>query len=232
MRKREFTNRMSLQGAYLYAMWQSQQNKIVGRDPHVGFSILLRMTIRMISRDPHVSPLDFLRMTILKIGRSLEFFALQKIGVTLLAVILGHILFLQVILGQQRVTRVSRIIKWILGSSPRMTGERKCPMMTMLMGILISSMSMTGTANAECVPYPDCASIGYAETSCETQAVKCPFDGTKLYCLPCDSKYQHSCNGVGETGEGAGCKGKYETCGCQSGYNYFCGINFCKLNYC
>ena len=115
---------------------------------------------------------------------------------------------------------------------PRMTGERKCPMMTMLMGILISSMSMTGTVRAECVPYPDCASIGYTETSCETQAVKCPFDGTKLYCLPCDSKYQHSCNGVGETGEGAGCKGMYEACGCKSGYNYFCGINFCKLNYC
>ena len=87
MRKREFTNRMSLRGAYLYATWQSQQNKIIGRDPHVspmdflritsrmisrdphvGFSILLRITIRMISRDPHVSPSDFLRMTILKIG--------------------------------------------------------------------------------------------------------------------------------------------------------------------
>ena len=44
MREREFNNRMSLRGAYLYATCQSQQNKIVGRDPHVGFSILLRMT--------------------------------------------------------------------------------------------------------------------------------------------------------------------------------------------
>ena len=43
-------------------------DKIISRDPHVGFSILLRMTIRIIGRDPHVSPLDFLRMTVLKIG--------------------------------------------------------------------------------------------------------------------------------------------------------------------
>ena len=66
MGKREFTNRLSLRGAYLYATWQSRQNKIVGRDPYVGFLILLRMTIRMISRDPYVSPSDFLRMTNLK----------------------------------------------------------------------------------------------------------------------------------------------------------------------
>ena len=81
MRKREFDNVLSLRGAdniktviapsgyarsklslrveQESSTWQTQQNKIIGRDPHVGFSILLRMTI-------------------LKIGRSLEFFALQK----------------------------------------------------------------------------------------------------------------------------------------------------------
>ena len=96
MRKREFNNRMSLRGEQESSTWKSQQNKIVGRDPHVGFSILLRMTI-------------------LKIGRSLEFFVLQKIGGTLHAVILG----------QQRVTRVSKDIKWTLGSSPRVTEEER-----------------------------------------------------------------------------------------------------------
>ena len=88
--------------------------------------------------------------------------------------------------------------------------------------------SMTSTVRAECVPYPDCASIGYTETSCETQAVKCPFDGSKLYCLPCDSKYQYTCNGVGEVGEGAGCKGKYEVCGCANNYVSFCDVIFCS----
>ena len=107
MGKREFNNVLSLRGEQESSMWQSRQNKIIGRDPHVGFSILLRMTIRMISRDLHVSPLDFLRMIILKIGRSLEFFALQKIWVT--------------------------------------SFKRG---MTCILWILISSMSMTGTANA------------------------------------------------------------------------------------
>ena len=66
---REFNNVSSLRGAYLYATWQTQQNKIIGRDPYVGFSILLRMTI-------------------LKIRRSLEFFAVQKIGMTILKCLL------------------------------------------------------------------------------------------------------------------------------------------------
>ena len=49
-RYEQFNNILSLRGAYLYATWQSQQNKIIGRDPHVGFSILLRMTIFKIGR--------------------------------------------------------------------------------------------------------------------------------------------------------------------------------------
>ena len=171
MGKREFTNRMSLRGAYLYATWQSQQNKIIGRDPHVGFSILLRMTIRMISRDPHVSPLDFLRMIILKIGRPLELFALQKIGVTVCY-------------------------------------------------ILISSMSMTGTVSAVCVATPNCAEIGYTATSCEGDYLKCPFDTSKMKCIPCDTSFQYACNGEGQVGQGESCDGKYIECGCTNGYEW------------
>ena len=55
-------SKMSLRGACLHATWQSQQNKLIGRDPHI-------------------SPLDFLRMTILKIGRSLDD-CLRNLGVT------------------------------------------------------------------------------------------------------------------------------------------------------
>ena len=83
------------------------------------------------------------------IRRPLEFFALQKIGVTVLKI--GRSLddclrnrgmtvnknwrnrgmtLPTVILGQQSVTRVSKDIKWTLGSSPRVTGERKCPWVT------------------------------------------------------------------------------------------------------
>ena len=42
--------KLSLRGACLHATWQSQQNKIISRDPHVGYSILLRMTILKIGR--------------------------------------------------------------------------------------------------------------------------------------------------------------------------------------
>jgi len=34
-----------------------------------------------------------------------------------------------------------------------------------------------------CIPKPDCADMGYTETSCEGGALKCPFDTTKLACL-------------------------------------------------
>ena len=39
-------------------------------------------------------------------------------------------------------------------------------------------------AYAVCTPTPDCASIGYTETSCETKSIKCPFDTSKLFVIP------------------------------------------------
>ena len=50
------------------------------------------------------------------------------------------------------------------------------------------------SAYAECVPVPDCASIGYTETSCDGDSLKCPFDNTKLKCFPCDSSFRYACN--------------------------------------
>ena len=64
--------KLSLRGACLDATWQSQQNKIIGRDPHVSPLDFLRMTIRVFGRDPHVGFSILLRMTISKIGRSLD----------------------------------------------------------------------------------------------------------------------------------------------------------------
>ncbi len=80
-------------------------------------------------------------------------------------------------------------------------------------------------ANAECTPTPDCASIGYTQTSCETKSLKCPFDTSKLFCVPCDSSFQYDCTGdniIG--GVGSSCGGKYVSCECSGGGAFQDGI--------
>ena len=72
-------------------------------------------------------------------------------------------------------------------------------------------------ANAECTPTPDCATIGYTQTSCETKSVKCPFDTSKLFCVPCDSSFQYTCSGDNIiSGVGESCNNKYVSCACAS----------------
>ena len=69
----------------------------------------------------------------------------------------------------------------------------------------------------ECTPAPDCASIGYTETSCEGDYLACPFDSTKLKCTPCDSSFRYDCSGDNITGgTGSACGGKYVSCECSS----------------
>ncbi len=82
--------------------------------------------------------------------------------------------------------------------------------------------------NGECTPTPDCASIGYTETSCETLSIKCPFDQSKLYCFPCDSAYQYTCSGVNIIGgSGVTCNGKFAQCECIAGAIFNKGICIC-----
>ncbi len=70
----------------------------------------------------------------------------------------------------------------------------------------------------ECTPTPDCASIGYTETSCEGDYLACPFDSTKLKCIPCDSSFRYDCSGENITGgTGSACGGKYVSCECSAG---------------
>ncbi len=70
----------------------------------------------------------------------------------------------------------------------------------------------------ECTPTPDCDAIGYTETSCEGDSLKCPFDITKLYCIPCDSSFKYTCSGDNITGgTGSACGGKYVSCECSEG---------------
>jgi len=120
------------------------------------------------------------------------------------------------------LTRVSRVFKWILGTSPRMTIKNECPRMTVnlskVLGMTVVFCLLSTTAHAECTPTLDCASIGYTETSCETTSLKCPFDTSKLFCIPCDSSYKYDCNGDNMTGGvGDACGGKYASCACSGG---------------
>ena len=92
-----------------------------------------------------------------------------------------------------------------------------------LLGVsfLLSSLTMTGVANAACTPTPDCASIGYTETSCEGASLKCPFDITKMKCMPCDSSFRYDCAGANVTGGvGNTCNGKYASCECAGGFSF------------
>ncbi len=83
-------------------------------------------------------------------------------------------------------------------------------------------------ANAECTPTPDCASIGYTETYCETKSVKCPFDTSKLFCVPCDSSYQYTCSGENIIGGvGSSCGGKYASCECNARLGYYFNQGLC-----
>ena len=50
-------------------------------------------------------------------------------------------------------------------------------------GLIALSLLMASNATAQtCIPKPDCADMGYTETSCNGGALKCPFDTTKLFC--------------------------------------------------
>ena len=82
--------------------------------------------------------------------------------------------------------------------------------------IFVLSLIMTGEVKAACTPTPDCASIGYTETSCETDYLACPFDSTKLKCMPCDSSFKYSCTGENiKNPIGVACNNKYVACECE-----------------
>ena len=74
----------------------------------------------------------------------------------------------------------------------------------------------------ECVPVPDCAAIGYTETGCDGNSVKCPFDTSKLKCIPCDSSFRYSCSGDKiQNPIGAACNNKYVSCECIPNAGYY-----------
>ncbi len=83
-------------------------------------------------------------------------------------------------------------------------------------------------ANAECIPSPDCADMGYTETSCSGSFVRCPFDTSKLFCTPCDSSFQYDCLGnYTQGGIGSSCQNKYASCECVGGATFINGNCIC-----
>ena len=94
--------------------------------------------------------------------------------------------------------------------------SRDCHVASLLTMTMVGLFSFS--AHATCTPTPDCASIGYTETSCENQSVKCPFDTSKLFCIPCDSSFKYDCNKEPSlAGIGASCNNKYSACECIKG---------------
>ena len=81
-------------------------------------------------------------------------------------------------------------------------------------------------AYAQCVVTEDCAALGYTETSCPGNGVKCPF-GNGWFCggdetSICDKNgFKYTCTGTGYSGgSGQPCGGKYKTCNCATNYTW------------
>ena len=96
----------------------------------------------------------------------------------------------------------------------------------LLLGTSLSLIPQT--INAQCVATQDCATLGYTETSCSGgSGVKCPF-GNKWACFKSESEicndlgFTLTCTGTGEKGVGNACNGKYQSCSCDSSYQYTC----------
>ena len=94
---------------------------------------------------------------------------------------------------------------------------------TLLTGTMLF-LPMTATAQSiNCTPSPDCASLGYTETSCPDGAgVKCPWGNTWFCTQTCDELgFSYICSGTGYAGgSGEACGGKYKSCTCASGYEW------------
>ena len=82
---------------------------------------------------------------------------------------------------------------------------------------------------AQCVsPIQDCYTLGYTQNSCPNgKGVKCPF-GNGWYCGGTAAQdciklgYDKDCTGAVESGNGETCNGKYQSCTCDSSYQYTC----------
>ena len=86
----------------------------------------------------------------------------------------------------------------------------------------ISAIAQTPT----CTATPDCASLGYTESSCPNGGVKCPW-GDAWACTTSESEicskygFKYTCTGTGySSGVGEACEEKYTSCNCTSPYTW------------
>ena len=86
----------------------------------------------------------------------------------------------------------------------------------------MSAIAQTPT----CTATPDCASLGYTQSSCpDNNGVRCPW-GDKWFCTKTCSEmgFNYTCSGTGYAGgAGTACGGKYTSCTCASGYKWESG---------
>ena len=78
----------------------------------------------------------------------------------------------------------------------------------------------------QCVVAEDCAALGYTETSCPGNGLKCPF-GNGWFCggdeatICAENGFKYTCTGTGYSGgSGQPCGGKYKTCTCATNYTW------------
>ena len=81
-------------------------------------------------------------------------------------------------------------------------------------------------AYTQCVVTEDCAALGYTETSCPGNGVKCPF-GNGWFCggdeasICAENGFNSAWTGTGYSGgSGQPCGGKYKTCNCATNYTW------------
>ena len=95
----------------------------------------------------------------------------------------------------------------------------------LLLGTSLSFIPQTISA-AECA-VTDCSLLGYTDSACPGSGLKCPF-GDGWYCGGGAAEdciklgYDKTCTGIGESGSGETCNGKYQSCTCDSSYKYTC----------
>jgi len=104
-----------------------------------------------------------------------------------------------------------------------MTNNRLMDVAAVVIFLLIPQFAY-GDTTSECTPAPDCAGLGYDQTTCPGGFLRCPFDTNMLFCMP-------DCN-LEVTAEQ--CAAQCKEVGTQScvrdGVTYYagCGDNLCN----
>ena len=206
-------SKMSLRGACLHTTWQSRQNK-------------------MISRDPHVSSLDFLRMTIKKY--------VQKIGMALFGVIFSLFLlfpnpsysaicFLPDCDVELKPQNVGVDAEYCEAAGYTYSASGACP------ANQAQDTCIFNPNYIKCDGTEWCKNNGYTLTSCtspKTLSTPCPSNGLLYkYCV-CPSTYKYACSGTGySSGNGTACDSKYTKCNCSSNYTWSGSACVCSSDF-